>query len=46
VISADVVERSPSTIGYGCTAIVDPGGNVVERCPELTTGRIQAALTP
>lgn len=45
VISADAVERSPTTTGYGCTAIVDPTGHVIERCPELTTGRIHAALT-
>lgn len=44
VISADVVELSPATTGYGCTAIVDPDGRVVERCPELTTGCIQAVL--
>jgi 5-aminopentanamidase len=44
VISADVVERSATTTGYGCTAIVGPGGQVVERCPELTTGRIRAVL--
>lgn len=42
VISADVVERSAATTGYGCTAIVSPDGRVVERCPELTTGRIRA----
>jgi len=45
VISADVIERSSATTGYGCTVIVDPGGRVIERCPELTTGRIQASLT-
>jgi predicted amidohydrolase len=45
VISADVVERSATTTGYGCTAIVDPNGRPVARCPELTTGRIQAVLT-
>jgi 5-aminopentanamidase len=44
VISADVVERSTTTTGYGCTAIVDPDGRVVERCPELATGRIQTVL--
>jgi 5-aminopentanamidase len=44
VISADVVERSSATTAYGCTAIVDPAGRVVERCPELTTGRIQAVI--
>jgi 5-aminopentanamidase len=44
VISADVVERSATTTGYGCTAIIDPDGRVVERCPELTTGRIGAVL--
>jgi len=44
VISADVVERSSTTTGYGCTAILDPHGRVVERCPELTTGRIRAVL--
>ena len=46
VISADVVERSSATTGYGCTAIVDPNGRVVERCPEQTTGRVQAVLAP
>jgi predicted amidohydrolase len=45
VISADVVERSATTTGYGCTAIVGPDGRVVERCPERTTGRIRAVLT-
>lgn len=44
VISADVVEHSTATTGYGCTAIVGPDGRVVERCPELTTGRIRAVL--
>lgn len=44
VISADVVERSATTMGYGCTAIVSRDGRVVERCPELTAGRIQAVL--
>lgn len=44
VISSDVVERSATTTGYGCTAIVGPDGRVMERCPELTTGRIRAAL--
>jgi predicted amidohydrolase len=45
VISADVVERSATTTGFGCTAIVGPDGRVVERCPEQTTGRVQAVLT-
>jgi len=44
VISADVVECSPTTTGYGCTAIIGPDGRVVERCPELTPGRIRATL--
>jgi predicted amidohydrolase len=45
VISADVIERSSATTGYGCTAIVNPAGRVVERCPELMTGRARAVLT-
>jgi 5-aminopentanamidase len=45
VISSDVVERSLTTTGYGCTAIVDPNGLVIERCRELATGRVQAVLT-
>jgi predicted amidohydrolase len=44
VISADVVERSATTTGYGCTAIIGPDGRIVERCPELTTGRIRGDL--
>jgi len=46
VISADVVERSATTTGYGCTAIIGPDGRTVERCPEQTPGRIRAVLTP
>ena len=42
VVSADVVESSPTKIGYGCTAIVDPRGEVIERCPEMTIGRLRA----
>jgi predicted amidohydrolase len=46
VISADVVARSPATTGYGCTAIINPDGRVIERCPELTTGYIRTAPRP
>jgi hypothetical protein len=47
VISADVVEPpSATTTGYGCTAILDPSGGVVERVPELATGRIRAVINP
>lgn len=44
VISADVVERSATTTGYGCTAIISPDGRVLERSPEQEVGRIQAVL--
>jgi 5-aminopentanamidase len=45
VVSSDVVERSALRRGYGCTAIVDPTGTVVERCPELEAGRVKSQLT-
>lgn len=44
VVSSDVVETSSSKLGYGCTAIVDPTGAVVERCAELQIGRISARI--
>jgi 5-aminopentanamidase len=46
VISADVVDRSSTTTGFGCTAIIDPTGQVIERCPELTVDRIRSVLAP
>jgi hypothetical protein len=45
IVSADVVERSATKTGYGCTAILDPTREVVERCPELTVSRIRSKLT-
>jgi predicted amidohydrolase len=44
VVSADVTERTPSRIGYGCTAIVDPSGSIVRRCPELEVGRLSGHI--
>jgi predicted amidohydrolase len=44
VISSDVVELSAERVGYGCTAIVDPTGAVVERCDELRVGRIMSRI--
>lgn len=46
VVSSDVVETSPSRLGYGCTAIVDPTGAIVERCAELRVGQIKSRLVP
>jgi predicted amidohydrolase len=45
VVSSDVVERSALRCGYGCTAIVDPAGTVVERSPESEVGWVKSRLT-
>lgn len=44
VVSSDVVESSDERLGYGCTAIVDPTGEIVARCRELRVGRIKSRI--
>ena len=38
VVSSDVVARDADTTSYGCSAVVEPSGNVHTRVPELTVG--------
>jgi predicted amidohydrolase len=45
IVSADIVWQDDKTIGYGCTAIVQPGGEVVARAPELREQMIIASLS-
>lgn len=40
VISSDVVAQDSTHTGYGCTAIVNPGGEVVSRVKELEPGMV------
>jgi len=35
VFSSDIIIQSDKTIGYGCTAVVNPKGEVVGKIPEL-----------
>lgn len=42
IVSSDVVASSNNSVGYGCTAIVSPLGEVVSRVTELETGIITA----
>lgn len=40
VVSSDVVARDETHTGFGCTAIVNPQGEVVSRVQELETGMV------
>ena len=40
VVSSDVIAQDNTNTGYGCTVIVDPGGNVVSRIKELESGMV------
>jgi 5-aminopentanamidase len=44
LVSSDVVGSHGTQISYGCTCVIDPHGNVVERVPEETEGRIVCDL--
>lgn len=45
VVSSDVVEQGVGKVGYGCTAIINPAGVVVQQCPELRVGLVSADIT-
>lgn len=45
IVSSDVIAQDESHIGYGCTAIVSPGGKVVARATELEAGMVTVELT-
>ena len=40
IVSADVYDQEETMTGYGCTAIVNPNGEVVGRVPELSSGMV------
>lgn len=40
IASADVAGASDGLLGYGCTAIIAPDGQVVARVPELSEGAV------
>jgi predicted amidohydrolase len=44
VVSSDVVANNAKTLGYGCSAIVIPGGEIHARVPELTAGMVTVEL--
>lgn len=44
VVSSDVVHKSDSHLGYGCTAIVSPEGEVVARAAELESNVLSAEV--
>ena len=44
VVSSDIFSQSANTVGYGCTVIVNPTGEVVERIQELQQGCISVEL--
>lgn len=44
VVSSDVIARDETHIGFGCTAIVNPQGEVVSRVQELETGMVSLEL--
>lgn len=45
VVSSDVVAQNDTHTGYGCTAIVNPQGEVVARVQELEPGMVAAELS-
>ncbi|HKU18762.1 MAG TPA: carbon-nitrogen hydrolase family protein [Candidatus Saccharimonadales bacterium] len=45
VVSSDVVAQDSTHIGYGCTAIVNPQGELISRVRELEPGMIAVELT-
>lgn len=44
VVSSDVVAQDDSHTGYGCTAIVNPQGEVVSRVKELSASTVTVEL--
>lgn len=44
ILSSDVVANDMTTRGYGCSAIVEPSGNIYARTPELTAGMVTVEL--
>lgn len=44
IVSSDVVHESKEYIGYGCTAIISPEGEVVVEVPQLQPGLIVTRL--
>lgn len=44
VVSSDVITRHDQTTGYGCSAIVSPTGEVVEKVQELSEGFVVVEL--
>lgn len=44
VVSSDVIAQHDESIGYGCSAIVSPAGEVVEKVQELSRGFVVVEL--
>jgi predicted amidohydrolase len=44
IVSSDVIANDDTTLGYGCSAIVDPDGNERARVPESTVGMTTVEL--
>lgn len=44
-VSSDVFAESDDSIGYGCTAIVNPGGKIIEKAQDLQQAMIMTELS-
>lgn len=45
IVSSDVIAQHDESIGYGCSAIVSPAGEVVEKVQELSEGFVTLELS-
>ncbi len=46
VVASDVVGETATSIGYGCTVIVSPGGEVVAQAPEGHEALVASPISP